>query len=521
MTTSSVSPTLASPGIGSGLNVNSIVSGLMAVESQPLTAVNNKITADQAEVSAYGSLSSALSTFQTAISSLSDASSLNAQTVTSSDPSVTATADGTATLGNYNISVTQLAQQQKLQLAGVANTTDTIGTGTLTISFGTYTPASSTTPPTGNTFTPNTAQNPVNITIDSSNNTLAGIASAINASNSGVSATILNDGTTNHLVITSTSSGTANSLKISVADSDGNNSDTSGLSQLAYDPTAAAGNGQNLTQLQAPQDAKLTVDGIPVVKSSNTITDAISGVTLNLLSTTSSSSGANLSVASNTATAQASITSFVNAYNALNTTLRSLTAYDPTGQNSGPLLGDATTRGIMTQIQSVMTKAVTSTGAITSLSQIGVQFQATGQLSLNTTTLTSAMASNFSAIANLFTSSATTTDPQVRYLGSTNMTQAGTYAVNLSQLGTSAANAVGTINGVAATSYGTDLVGATSDPSEGLDLNITGGAVGARGTVTYTVGYASQLNNLITNLLSSTGPIAARTKWHTKFDYRP
>jgi len=511
MTTSSAGATISSPGIGSGLNVTSIVSGLMSIEQQPLTAVNNKISAYQTQISAYGSLKSALSTFQTSVSSLSDASSFNAQTATSSDASVTATADGTATLGNYAMTVSQLAKQQKLSLAGFANTTDTIGTGTLTISFGTCTPPVTTaTPPTPSTFTPNATKTDVTITIDSSNNTLAGIRDAINASNSSVSATIMNDGSTNHLVITSKDTGQVNSLKISVTDSDGNNTDASGLSQLAYDPTASVGNGKNLTEMQAAQDAKLNIDGIDIVKASNTITDAISGVTLNLLST-SGSNTVNLGVASNQAAAQSSITSFVNAYNALDTTLRNLTFYDPTGKNSGPLLGDATTRSVINQIKSVMTQSVTNSGAITSLGQIGVSFQATGQLALDSTKLSSTMASNFSNIATLFTTSAKATDPQITYIGSTAKTKPGTYAINVSQFGASGVNAIGTINGVAATGFGTNLVGAVGDPSEGLDIKVAAGATGARGTITYTVGYASQLNNIINNLLSSTGALAART----------
>ena len=191
----------------------------------------------------------------------------------------------------------QLAKPQKLTIAGFANATDPVGTGTLTISFGTFTPEV-TTPPTPSSFTPNTAKTDVTISIDSSNNTLVGVRDAINASNSSVSATIVNDGTSNHLVITSKDSGEVNTLKITVADDDGNHTDTVGLSQLAYDPTATAGSGKNLTELQAAKNAILDIDGITVVKASNTITDAISGVTLNLL-TTSAGKSVDLGVTSN------------------------------------------------------------------------------------------------------------------------------------------------------------------------------------------------------------------------------
>jgi flagellar hook-associated protein 2 len=230
-------------------------------------------------------MKSALSTFQTAVKALASADKFNAQTVTSSDPTVfTATANGKATLGDYAVTVNQLAKAQKLALTGFTNTTDVVGTGTLTISFGTFTPAVIA-PPTPSSFTPNAAKTDVTITIGSSNNTLAGVRDAINASNSSVSATIVNDGTSNRLVITSKDTGEVNSLKISVADDDTTNTDAAGLSQLAYDPAATAGSGKNLAQLQGAQNALLNIDGIDVVKSSNKVTDAIDGVTINLLKT--------------------------------------------------------------------------------------------------------------------------------------------------------------------------------------------------------------------------------------------
>lgn len=492
---------ISSAGIGSGLDVNSIVTSLMNVEKQPLTALTTQKTAYQSKISAYGTLKSTLSTFQTAVSALSSASKFNAQTVTSGNTSVfTATSDGSATLGNYAVKVSQLAQSQKLASTGFAAVSDVVGTGTLTISFGDYAAV-------GDTFTANAAKTDVSIAITSSNNTLAGVRDAINASNSSVSATIVNNGTTNQLVITSKDTGEVNSLKISVADDDTNNSDAAGLSQLAYDPLAAG--VKNLTQLQVEKNAILDIDGVAVVKASNTITDAISGVTLNLLTT--NASGVSLDVASNKDTVKASVTAFVDAYNKLDTTLRSLTKYDSTGKASGVLLGDATARSVINQVKSVMSKAITSSGTITSLSQIGVAFQSSGQLALDSTKLTTALTSNFSDIATLFTTSAKATDPLITYSASSSKTQAGTYAITVSQLGTNLINATGTINGVAATGSATNLTGAVGDASEGLSVKVSGGALGARGTVNFSIGYASQLDSIIKNLLSDDGILAART----------
>lgn len=607
MATSSTS-TISSPGVGSGLDVNSIVAKLMTAEQGPLNNVTQQKTDYQTQISAYGTLKSSLSAFQTAVSTLSKASQFTAQSATSGDSSVyTATADGTATLGNYAVEVSQLAQQQKLVLPGFSATTATIGTGTLSISFGTYDSV-------GNTFTQNSAKATKSITIDSSNNTLAGIRDAINNAGAGVTATIVNDGTTNgnRLVITSTDSGTANSIKISATDADGNNLDNSGLSQLAYDPTAAAGAGKNMSELQAAKDAILNIDGIAVTKSSNTITDAISGVTLNLLKTNSGST-ANLGITRNVNAIETSVSAFVKAYNDLNTTVRKLTSYDDTSKTGGPLLGDGTTNSIVSQVRNIITGAIGSSGTLTTLSSVGVAFQRDGTLALDSTKLEDGINNHFSDIATLFTAGASTTDSQISYVGNTSKTTAGNYAVTVSSLATqgaltgsaapnlnivsgvndtlnlkidgiavnvtltagnyassqalaaeiqsriaganSAANVsvsggalqitsntygsssavtitggngatdalggaptittgtdvAGTINGVAATGQGQNLIGATGDASEGLALKVTGGSIGARGTANFTMGFAYQLNTLTTNILADDGMLATKT----------
>jgi flagellar hook-associated protein 2 len=500
---------LSSAGIGSGLDIEAIVTSLMNVEKRPLTLVTAQKTATQSKLSAYGTMKSALSTFQTSVQALSTASKFNAQSVTSANTSVfTATANGSASLGDYDVTVSQLAKSQKISTDGFTNTTDVIGTGTLTISFGKFTPEV-VSPATAASFTANSDKTDISITIDSSNNTLAGVRDAINNAGGSVSASIINDGTTNRLVITSKDTGEVNSLKISVADDDANNTDASGLSMLAYDPLAVAGSGKNMTQLQGALNAKLNIDGIDVEKSSNTIDDAISGISLKLLSTNATSVG--LSVATDTAKITESVQSFVDAYNKANTTLRNLTKYDPTGTSSGALLGDATARSVMTQLQSVLTKTVNTGGSISSLTDIGVTFQADGTLALDSTKLNNAVTNNFSQISALFASSGRTSDAQVSYSNATSKTQSGTYDVTVSQIGSDTVDAAGTINGVAATGVGMYLIGATGDASEGLSIRVSGGSSGARGTVTFSAGYASQLDNLLSGLLDSEGIITTRT----------
>ncbi len=498
---------ISTPGLGSGLNVESIVTSLMSVERKPLTAVANQKSAYQSKVSAYGTLKSALSTFQTATNGLSSVSKFNAQTLVSGNSSVfTATSTGTAALGDSAITVNQLARAQKLTFAGTASVDDTVGTGALTISFGTYHPATAVAPNVPNTFVPNAAKTDLTLEINSSNNTLSGVRDAINGLNASVSASIVNDGAINHLVITSKDTGEINTLKITTTDTDGNHTDNVGLSKLAYDPTAAVGSGKNLSQMQSAKNALLNIDGLDVVKASNTISDAIAGVRLSLLSTSKES--VNLSVASNKEAIKTSVTAFVDAYNKLDTSMRALVRYDPTGKNSGPLLGDATARSVLTSLRSVMTNAVSSKGAFSTLSQIGVSFQASGQLAIDATKLDSAITSNFSDIAGLFATSAKTTDAQISYLASTSQTKAGTYAVNVTSLSPLA----GTINGAAASVIGNSLIGAKGDASEGLTVKVNGGATGERGTVTVSIGYAAQLDATINNILDTKGVLTSRTE---------
>lgn len=489
----------------SGLPIDSLVTAQMQIEQQPLTAIKTKISSYNTKLSAYSTLKSGLSTFQTAVDKLATAAKFNAQTVTASDSNtISATADGTAVKGSYNVSVTQLATSQKLASAAYSSTTDIIGTGKLTISFGTYTAADGGTPA---SFTANGSKSDIEIDITSSNNTLAGIRDAINAKNASVTASIVNDGSGNRLVITSKDTGEVNSLKISVADNDGNNTDSSGLSALAYDPLATS---NNMTQLVAAKNALLTVDGLNISKSSNTISDVIQGVTLTLKGVTSTANA--LSVDTDTTTIQSSVQSFVDAYNSLNTSMRNLTKFVSAGSSAnGVLLGDSTARNMMVKLKSMLSASSPTATTYKTLSDIGVSMGSDGSLSLDSTKLQKAITNNVSDVAKLFSPSATTTDPQVTFMGSKADTQSGTYAVNITQLGGNGVNAIGTINGVTANTTGSVLTGAGGNASYGLQISVTGTATGSRGTITFSKGLAGELSSVLGEWLKSDGPLTTKT----------
>ncbi len=485
----------------SGLPIDSLVTAQMQAEQQPITDIQTKISSYNTKLSAYSTLKSGLSTFQTAVDKLATAAKFNAQSVTASDAtSISATANGTAVLGNYSVSVTQLATSQKLASPAYSSATDIVGTGKLTISFGTTgtAPAS---------FTANADKTDITIDITSSNNTLAGIRDAINAKNASVSASIVNDGSGNRLVITSKDTGEVNSLKISVADDDGNNTDTGGLSALAYDPLASS---NNMTQMTAAKNALLTVDGMSISKASNTVSDVIQGVTLTLKTVTSASN--TLSVGTDTDTIQASVQSFVDAYNALNTSMRNLTKFVSAGSTSnGALLGDSTARNIMVKLKSMLSASSPTATTYKTLSDIGVSMGSDGSLSLDSTKLQKAITNNVGDVAKLFSPSATSTDPQVTFLGSKDDTASGTYAVNITQLGGNGVNAIGTINGVTANTTGSVLTGVIGNGSYGLQLSVTGTATGSRGTVTFSKGLAGELSSLLDGWLDTEGALTTKT----------
>jgi flagellar hook-associated protein 2 len=605
-------PTLSSPGIGSGLDVQGIVDKLMAVESQPLNDLSTKETTIQSQISAYGALKSALASLQTAVHALAAPAPFQSTKATLADTDVaSATTAAGAVAGRYTLEVSALAQNQKLASNGFAAVSDTVGSGTLTFNFGTYS---------AGTFTPNATAGSRTVTIAAGQSSLAGIRDAVNAANIGVTASIVNDGSANgqRLVFTSNNAGADQSLKISVADDDANNTDGAGLSQLAYDPAATAGSGKNLTETRAAQDAAFTLDGIAIRSSSNTVTDAIAGVTLNLTGT-NVGSPTTVSVAQDTGPATTAVQTFITAYNALQTTITNLTKYDATNKQASVLTGDSTVRLVQSQLRSLIGGAVTgASSTLNTLSSIGITTQTDGTLALDTTKFNAALASDASSVGRLFSSTGVSSDALVGFGTASSKTAAGTYAVNITQLATrgtlagsaaagltitagvndaltatvdgvsvsvtldaatyatagdlaaavaakingalaqgtsgssvtiannagvltltskrygSASNVqlggsaaatlvgaapaatagldvAGTIGGFAANGSGQSLIGAAGSPVDGLSLSVTGGLLGARGSVTYAAGVGYGLDQILTSMLGTDGALKART----------
>lgn len=392
--------TISSLGIGASFDSASIVTKLMEIERIPFDRLTEKKTSYDAKISALGSIKSSLSSFQTALAGLTSGSSFQASSATSSDASlVKATGTSGAVVGNYSIDVSQLAQSQKVVATGQADATAVIGSGTLTIDLGTISGGTFdavTGTYSGASFTANAAGS-FNITIDSSNNTLEGIRDAINAADAGVTASIINDGDPTNpyrLVLSSTASGSSESVRIAVA------GDASLSSLLSQDPAGV----QNLSEKVTAQDALFTVDGISITKSSNTVTDVIQGVTLDLGGVTSGTP-VTVSASQDTDSAKSAVEAFVKAYNDLNAEIRKQTESGTEGVGGGALASDSTTRQILSSVRDEMTQAVTGlTGSYTTLSSIGVSFQLDGTISLDETKLDAAIQDDSQNVADLFSS---------------------------------------------------------------------------------------------------------------------
>ena len=363
------SGTISSSGIGSGLNVSQIVTALMDAEKGPLNSINKSISTDNAQISAYGSISSQISSFQSAIAGLITPSTIKATTASSSSTSVLSVSnDGTALAGEYKITNVTLASPQVIT-SNISDTSYTsinssIGTtGSITISGTTITPTSY---------------------------TVAGLVEAINNANiSGVSATITNLGTSaapDYQIRIVNTTDTAATITLSAGN------DFTGLAFTSDDAVAGS----------------LTINGTTVSRSSNTITDLVPGLTINLVGTGNST----ITVTQDNSALSSKISGFVTAFNALDKSLKDISSYDATAKKGAALYGDSAINSLRREIRSIITSTlgVDSATSYNRLSQVGINFKTDGTLSLDSTTLNTAISGNFNKVAKLFSGTGVSTD---------------------------------------------------------------------------------------------------------------
>lgn len=371
--------TISSPGIGSGLDVNSIITQLMSIERQPLVALQNKSAAIQSQISEYGKIKSAMSTVRDAALKLTEKTTWGMTVGSSADAaSIGVGVTGGAAAGNYSVQVLALAKAQSLASGVYADSTATPGAGTLHIETGSWGPGQT-------SFTPGST-GAVDISIEATD-TLAQVRDKINAAGAGVTATILTDASGARLLMRSSATGVANAFRTSAIDADGNNSDASGLSALAFDPSSGSA---VMSQSQAASDASATFNGLAITSASNTLANIVDGVTLTLSRATDAP--VDISIAQDTEGMKQKVQAFVDAYNALATLISGEVKYDAASKTAGPLQGDSAAVGIQRQMRSLVGAVSGASTAFSRLSDIGLEMQKDGTLSVNADKLDAAFA---------------------------------------------------------------------------------------------------------------------------------
>lgn len=349
----------------STLDVNSLVSALVTAKTAAqATTLANQQSSDNTTLSAIGQMKSSLTALQNSLTGLSDGSIFSQLGATMSGAGITATTSTGAAAGSYSINVQQIATANQIS-SGAYAANASLGTGTLTIGVGTGS---------------------MTVNLDSTNNTLAGLASAINAStsNPGVTASVVTATDGQHLVLTSTQTGAANTVTLSA----GAGVNT-GLNTASF------------TQVTAGQDAKLTISGNALTSASNNVTGAMTGVTLSLTSAAVGTTQT-LSVATNNSAITTAVQNFANAYNGWVSTQKSLSSYDASSSTAGPLLGDAMLNSAVNGIASIMASGVTVGGTTYSMAQIGLNLNNDGTLNFSSSTLQSALTASPTMVQNVF-----------------------------------------------------------------------------------------------------------------------
>ena len=382
---------------------------------------------------------------QDSFAALGKAQTFQKVTATTSDAAyMTASANANADLGSYKIQINQLAQNHALATNKTyASPSEVVGSGSLTVKFGTTT---YNTDGSYKDFTLNQDKAALSLTIDSSNNTLTGVRDAINKANAGVNASIVYNGSGYQLVINSTDSGVKNSLQIVTQDDDGSNTDNLGLSALAFNNSAA-----NLKQNQAAQDAQITINGLGVTSSKNTIGDALKGITLNLQQAQAGKT-ISLDVNQSAADVGTAITGFVGKYNDLLKIVSTSASYNSQDKTAGALLGESAVLSTMSRLRSEISKTVTGlSGSVRTLADVGISTQKDGTLTFDSSKLDKAYATDRSSVAALFSVMGRPSDSSILYMGSGTSTKAGSYAVNITQAATQGSLSGSTIAGGAFT----------------------------------------------------------------------
>ena len=477
-------------GIKSGFDSASVVDKLIDLQARPIDLKLAQIADKETELEAFQDLQTELETFQSTLNGLATFDQFKALAadfaVTAGTGSVlSATTTTSAVAGTYNITVNTLAQETTLLSdTGYTAATDVVTSGTP----GTYFVE----------VVVGGAITQVGITDPA---TVQDVVDAINASGADVTASIIDDG------------GAINPLKIQIQ---GNQSGTANAvtARVFRDNGGVKTDELTFTAVQTATDASVTVDGVTFTRSSNSISDIISGVTLNLETLGSGI----LTLSSDTTAIVENVQDFVDAFNSLTAFIDEQTTFDTETFSTGTLFGNSSVQGLESTLRRIATGRVTGvSGPFEFLSQIGITTQDDGTLELDETVLNDALTTDLNNVLELFTSSGTASDPNVTFVGFTDNTVAGVYDVRV-QGGVPQLSPAGAGTFVDAVASGSFFTGAAGTAAEGLSFSLASLVDGNYGTLTLSLGVIPQLDQEVSLLLDSSqqGPLETELDSLTK-----
>lgn len=404
---------ISSLGIGSGVLTSDLVDQLVAAERRPTEVrLDQRTERTEALISAYGKLRSAVTELRLPMRQLGSADAMKSFSATSSGSNIDVSVDASkAARGSYSVDVVGLAESQALASTETFADRDatSIGRGTMTLQVGDKT---------------------TNITIDSSNDTLQGLANAINEANAGVSAGVIDTGDGFRLTLSADDTGTANAVKITASEEVG----AEGLARFAFDPADPEGNPA-MEQTIAATDAQMKINGVLITRSTNTIENVVDGLTFNLTDTGTST----VKVEQDTAAVAERVQAFVDKFNELQGTIRELSSFDSETGRGSILTGDSTVRNIQNQLKRVLTDVIPGLeGAnVRSLADVGIgtDFR-TGELQFDSQKFQQQLRENPDDVTALFAEQGRTSDSQVEFVRSGSNTRPGDYSINVTQMAT-------------------------------------------------------------------------------------
>jgi len=468
-------------GINSNLDTGGIIDNLITLQRQPITIVQAKRALEEAKLLSFQDLKNRLQSFKSVVNTLNTESRFLSTNGTFSNNSSTDTnkvatlaTTSSATSGTFSLVVNNLARETKLLSNGFESTASTVEEGILSLKVGNST---------------------TKIKIDDSNNTLEGIRLAINNSGANIQANFLNDGSATNpvkLVVSASKTGVDNAISVSLT------------SQLFG---AGQQHAMTFTEVQAAQNASFVLDGVAVTKANNTVTDVISGATLQL---ESAGSGI-ITVSPDEDAIKEKIQNYVDGFNEIMQHLNTELALTASTGETGVLFANFTVQNLQQTLREIITdKVIGITGNFDYLSQIGIRTQSDGTLTINDGDLSTAIAGSIENVTQLFSSAGTATNSAVTFVGFTSKTEPGTYNVRVSN-GVPQLAASGSTTFTDAVGNGNFFAGGTGTTAEGLNFRIGNLTDGNYGELTLSIGVAQITNRVIAKLTDASlqGPLEA------------